>query len=58
MALFYSQNYPVPDKQKFQNWKLTQANYCPVPGDMQGMAALGSEQPDLAVGVPFNCRGV
>lgn len=56
--MFYSQNYPVPDKQKFQNWKLTQANYCPVPGDTQGMAVLGSEEPDLAVGVPFNCRGV
>jgi len=31
---------------------------CPVSGDMQGQAGQGSEQPDLAVGVPVQCRGV
>ena len=29
---------------------------CPVPGDTQGQAVWGSEQPDLAVGVPAHCR--
>ena len=31
---------------------------CPIPGDTQGQAGRGSEQPDLAVGVPVPCRGV
>ena len=30
----------------------------PVPGDIQGQAGPGFEQPDLAVGVPVHCRGV
>ena len=29
-----------------------------IPGDAQGQAGQGSEQPDLAVGVPVHCRGV
>jgi len=29
----------------------------PVPGDIQGQAAPGSEQPDLVVGVPVHCSG-
>jgi len=29
-----------------------------VPGDIQGQAEQGSEQPDIAVGVPVHCRGV
>jgi len=31
---------------------------CPIPGDSQGQAGQGSEQPDLAVGVPAYCMGV
>jgi len=31
---------------------------CSIPGDIQGQAGQGSEQPDLAVGVPVHCRGV
>ena len=31
---------------------------CPIPGDFQGQPGLGSGQPDLAVDVPFHCRGV
>ena len=31
---------------------------CPVPGDVQGQAGQGSEQPDLAMHVPVHCRGV
>ena len=31
---------------------------CPVLGDFQGQAELGSEQPGLAVCVPVHCRGV
>jgi len=27
-------------------------------GDIQDQAGQGSEQPDLAVGVPVHCRGV
>ena len=30
---------------------------CPVFGDIEGQAGPGSEQPDLAVGVPAHCRG-
>ena len=41
----------------------TQSNICfhmvdAVPGDIQGRARQGSEQPGLAVGVPVHCRGV
>ena len=31
---------------------------CPIPGDTQGQAGWGSEQPDVAVGVPVHCREV
>ena len=31
---------------------------CPIPGDIQGQAGQGSEQPDPAVGVPVQCRAV
>ena len=31
---------------------------CRVPGDTQGQAGGGSEQPDVAVYVPVHCRGV
>ena len=31
---------------------------CPIPGDIQGQAGQGSEQPALAGGVPVHCRGV
>ena len=31
---------------------------CPIPGDTQGQAEGGCEQPDLAVGVPVRCKGV
>ena len=31
---------------------------CPIPGDIQGQAAQGSQQPDLAAGVPLHCRRV
>jgi len=30
----------------------------PIPGDIQYQAGLGSEQPDLAVGVPVHCSGI
>ena len=30
----------------------------PIPGDIQGQAGPGSEQPDLAMGVPVHCRRV
>ena len=29
-----------------------------VPGDIQGHAGPGSDQPDVAAGVPVHCRGV
>jgi len=29
-----------------------------IPADVQGRAGPGSEQPDLAAGVPAHCRGV
>ena len=29
---------------------------CPIPGDTQGQAGQGSEQPDVAVGVPVHCK--
>ena len=31
---------------------------CPIPGDTRGQAGWGSEQLDLAVDVPVDCRGV
>ena len=31
---------------------------CPVPGDTKGQAGQGSEQPDLAAGVPAHRRGI
>ena len=31
---------------------------CPILGDIVCQAEWGSEQPDLAVGVPVHCRGV
>ena len=31
---------------------------CPIPGDIQGQAGPGSEQPDLAVDIPGHCWGV
>ena len=31
---------------------------CPMHGDIQGQAGWGSEQPDVAVGIPVHCRGV
>ena len=31
---------------------------CLIPGDIQGQAGQGSEQPDVAVGVPVHCRRV
>ena len=31
---------------------------CPIPGDIQGQGGPGSEQCDLAAGVPAHCRGV
>jgi len=31
---------------------------CPIPGDTQGQAGWGSQQPDVAVGVSVHCRGV
>ena len=31
---------------------------CPVPGDIQCQAGPGSEQPNLAIGVPVHCRGL
>ena len=31
---------------------------CPISGDIQVQAGWGSEQPDVAVGVPVHCRGV
>jgi len=30
----------------------------PIPGNIQGQAVKGTEQPDQAVGVPVPCRGV
>ena len=30
---------------------------CPIPGDIQGQAGPGPEQPDVAVDVPVHCRG-
>jgi len=30
---------------------------CPIPGNIQGQAEWGSEQPDLVEGVPAHCRG-
>lgn len=30
----------------------------PIPGDIQGQIGWGSEHPDLAVGIPVNCKGV
>jgi len=31
---------------------------CPILGDTQGQAGWGSEQPDVAAGVPAHCRQV
>ena len=31
---------------------------CPIPGNLQGQAGWGSEQPDLVEDVPAHCRGV
>jgi len=31
---------------------------CPIPGNSQDGAGWGSEQPDLAVGIPVHCRRV
>ena len=31
---------------------------CPTPGDIEGQAGQGSEQPHLSVGVPVHYRGV
>ena len=31
---------------------------CPIHGDIQGQDGWGSEQPDLAGGVPVHCKGV
>jgi len=31
---------------------------CPIPGNIQGQVGQGSEQPDLVVDVPTQCRGV
>jgi len=31
---------------------------CPIPGDIQGQAEQGSEQPGLVEDVPAHCRGV
>jgi len=31
---------------------------CPVRGDIQSQAGRGSEQPDVAAGIPVHCRGV
>ena len=31
---------------------------CPIPGNIQGQAGRGSEQPDLVEDVPAQCRGV
>ena len=31
---------------------------CSIPGDIQGQAGWGSEQPDPAIGVPVHCRVV
>lgn len=30
----------------------------PIPGEIEGQAAPGSEPPNRAVGVPVDCRGV
>lgn len=30
----------------------------PVPGDIQGQAGQGPEQPDVAVDIPVPCRGI
>ena len=37
-------------------WENTSGG-CPDPGDIQGQAGWGSEQPDLAVGIPDYCSG-
>ena len=31
---------------------------CSVPGNIRSQAGLGSQQPDLDVGVPVHCQGV
>jgi len=31
---------------------------CPIPGNIQGQAEQGSEQPDLVEDVPAHCRGI
>ena len=38
-------------------WDRLPRGGCPVPGDIQGRAGQGSEQPDVAVGVPVHYRG-
>ena len=49
---------------KVWNWiealaQVTQTcGWCPIPGDFQGEAESGSEQPDGAVDVPVHCRAV
>ena len=42
-------------KKKFFTIKVVS---CPVPGDIQGQAEWGCEQPDVAIGVPVHCSGV
>ena len=31
---------------------------CPIPGDIEGQAGWGSEQPDVAADVPIHCQGI
>lgn len=31
---------------------------CFIPGDTQGQVGPSSQHPDLAIGVPYHCRGV
>ena len=39
-------------------WDAQRGGGCPIPGDTQEQAGWGSEQPDVAVGVPVHRRGV
>jgi len=42
-----------------RHWnRLPRGGGCPITGDAQGLAGQGSEQPDVAVGVPAHCRGL
>ena len=50
--------YLLMSGQEALEWVAQRGNGCLVPGDIQCQAKWGSEQPDLAVGVPFHCRGV